>query len=159
MRHVTSRLGITRAVVVNSARTVVATVVSMLLARLLKLPEFYWLRFPPSSFCFPPLKPLTVAWQRFAGTALGAALGALIAIYFQPTWIVYGAGIFVCGILCALLRIESAYRFRRHHTEHCLAHRPYSIRPGLWPLQPLCGSVAGNRGSAGGNSGVACAAS
>jgi len=111
MRHVTSRLGITRAVVVNSARTVVATVVSMLLARLLKLPEFYWSPISAIVVLLSTVEPLTVAWQRFAGTALGAALGALIAIYFQPTWIVYGAGIFVCGILCALLRIESAYRF------------------------------------------------
>jgi uncharacterized membrane protein YgaE (UPF0421/DUF939 family) len=54
---------------------------------------------------------MTVAWQRFAGTALGAALGALIATYFHPTWIVYGLGIVLCGILSALLRIASAYRF------------------------------------------------
>jgi len=115
MRHVTSRLGITRAVVVNSARTVVATVVSMLLARLLKLPEFYWAPISAIVVLLSTVEPLTVAWQRFAGTALGAALGALIAIYFQPTWIVYGAGIFVCGILCALLRIESAYRSPPSH--------------------------------------------
>jgi len=158
MRHVTSRLGITRAVVVNSARTVVATVVSMLLARLLKLPEFYWAPISAIVVLLSTVEPLTVAWQRFAGTALGAALGALIAIYFQPTWIVYGAGIFVCGILCALLRIESAYRFAAITLSIVLAHRPYSIALDCGHA-PLCGSVAGNRGSAGGNSGVACAAS
>ncbi|MGA2023030.1 MAG: FUSC family protein [Candidatus Sulfotelmatobacter sp.] len=111
MRQFTSRLGITRAVVINSARAVVATVVSMLLARLLKLPEFYWAPISAIVVLLSTVDPLTVAWQRFAGTALGAVLGALIGIYFQPTWIVYGAGIFVCGILCALLRIGSAYRF------------------------------------------------
>ncbi|MFZ0420817.1 MAG: FUSC family protein [Candidatus Sulfotelmatobacter sp.] len=111
MLQFTSRLGITRAVVINSARAVVATVASMLLARLLKLPEFYWAPISTIVVLLSTVDPLTVAWQRFAGTALGATLGALIGIYFQPTWIVYGAGIFVCGILCALLRIGSAYRF------------------------------------------------
>lgn len=111
MLQFTSRLGITRAVVINSARAVVATVASMLLARLLKLPEFYWAPISTIVVLLSTVDPLTVAWQRFAGTALGATLGALIGIYFQPTLIVYGAGIFVCGILCALLRIGSAYRF------------------------------------------------
>ena len=83
----------------------------MLLARLLKLPEFYWAPISAIVVLLSTVDPLTVAWQRFAGTALGALLGALIGVYFQPTWIVYGAGIFVCGILCALLRIGSAYRF------------------------------------------------
>jgi uncharacterized membrane protein YccC len=32
-------------------------------------------------------------------------------MYLRPTWIVYGSGILLCGILCALLRITSAYRF------------------------------------------------
>src|SRR5437660_7459231 len=78
----------------------------------------------PTSLCSPPryncrtivillstINPLTLAWQRFAGTALGAALGALIATFFSSNWIVYGAGIFVCGIVCSFLRVGSAYRF------------------------------------------------
>ena len=111
MLHFASRLGITRAVVVTSARAVVASVASMLLARLLKLPEFYWAPISAIVVILSTVDPLTVAWQRFAGTALGAVLGALIGIYFRPTWIVYGAGIFVCGIVCAILRIGPAYRF------------------------------------------------
>src|SRR5437660_6216446 len=78
----------------------------------------------PTSLCSPPryncrtivillstINPLTLAWQRFAGTALGAALGALIATFFSSNWIVYGTGIFVCGIVCSSLRVGSAYRF------------------------------------------------
>jgi uncharacterized membrane protein YgaE (UPF0421/DUF939 family) len=42
---------------------------------------------------------------------LGAALGALIATFFNPNWMVYGAAIFVCGIVCSLLRLAGAYRF------------------------------------------------
>jgi uncharacterized membrane protein YgaE (UPF0421/DUF939 family) len=106
-----SRLGINRAVLINSARTTVAAVASMLLAQFLKLPEFYWAPISTLVILLSPTDPMLLAWQRFAGTALGAFVAALIATYFHPTWIVYGVGIFFCGILSALLRIGSAYRF------------------------------------------------
>jgi uncharacterized membrane protein YgaE (UPF0421/DUF939 family) len=106
-----SRLGSTRAVLINSARATVASVVSALLARLLKLPEFYWAPISTIVILLSTIDPLNLAWQRFVGTALGAAVGAVIATYFSMNWIVYGAGIFVCGLLSALLRIGTAYRF------------------------------------------------
>jgi uncharacterized membrane protein YgaE (UPF0421/DUF939 family) len=111
MPHWLSRLGISRAVLILSVRASVATVASMLLSEGLKLPEFYWAPISTIVVLLSTVKPQTVAWQRFVGTALGAALGALIATFFHPNWIVYGVGIFVCGILSALLRIGSAYRF------------------------------------------------
>jgi uncharacterized membrane protein YgaE (UPF0421/DUF939 family) len=83
----------------------------MLLARSLNLPEFYWAPISTIVVILFVTDPLIVAWLRFAGTALGAFVAALIATWFQPRWIVYGAGIFICGILCALLRIGTAYRF------------------------------------------------
>jgi uncharacterized membrane protein YgaE (UPF0421/DUF939 family) len=55
---------------------------------------------------------LTVSGQRFAGTALGAAVGALLAAHFEPRVIVFGAGVFVIGVICAGLHLErNAYRF------------------------------------------------
>jgi uncharacterized membrane protein YgaE (UPF0421/DUF939 family) len=111
MPHWMRRLGITRAALINSARATVASVASLLLARILKLPEFYWAPISTIVILLSTIDPLTLAWQRFAGTALGAALGALIATYLHPNWIVYGLGIYVCGVLCALLRMDSAYRF------------------------------------------------
>jgi len=101
----------TRAVLLNSARTTVATVASMLLARTLKLPEFYWAPISTIVILLSTINPTALAWQRFVGTALGAAVGGLIASFFDPGWIIYGAGIFVCGILSAILRIGDAYRF------------------------------------------------
>ena len=98
-------------VLINSARAAVATIASMLLSQVLKLPEFYWAPISTIVVLLSTVNPRTVAWQRFVGTALGAALGALIATFFHPTWIVYGVGIFICGILSALLRIGTAYRF------------------------------------------------
>ena len=101
-----------REVLLRSARTAVATVMSLLLARkLLRLPEFYWAPISTIVILLSTINPLSLAWQRFVGTALGAALGALIATFFTSNWVVYGLGIFVCGILCGLLRLGSAYRF------------------------------------------------
>ena len=94
-----------------SLRTAVASVASMLLARTLKMPEFYWAPISTIVILLSTINPLTLAWQRFAGTALGAFLGALIAAYFPANWIVYGAGIFVCGFLSSIMRVGSAYRF------------------------------------------------
>jgi uncharacterized membrane protein YgaE (UPF0421/DUF939 family) len=105
------RLGLSREALINSARTAVATVVSLLLARSLKLPEFYWAPISTIVIVLSPINSLTLAWQRFAGTALGGVMGAIIATYFGSHWTVYGAGIFVCGIVCALLRLGGAYRF------------------------------------------------
>jgi uncharacterized membrane protein YgaE (UPF0421/DUF939 family) len=111
MANWSRRLGLTREALINSARTSVGTVVSLLLARSLKLPEFYWAPISTVVILLSPTNPLTLAWQRFAGTALGGVVGALIGTYFGSHWVVYGAGIFVCGIVCSLLRLGGAYRF------------------------------------------------
>src|ERR1700730_6037032 len=95
----------------DAARTTIAAVVSMLVARLLKLPEFYWAPISAIVIIQSTIDPRTLAWQRFAGTALGAALGALIATFLPPTALVYAVAIFLCGVLCALLRFRGAYRF------------------------------------------------
>jgi uncharacterized membrane protein YgaE (UPF0421/DUF939 family) len=83
----------------------------MLLARALKLPDFYWAPISTLVILLSTTNPLKLAWQRFAGTALGAALGALVGSFFHPNWIVYAGSIFVCGLLSSLLRLDSAYRF------------------------------------------------
>jgi uncharacterized membrane protein YgaE (UPF0421/DUF939 family) len=95
----------------DAARTTLAAVASLLLARLLKLPEFYWAPISAIVIIQSTIDPRTLAWQRFAGTALGAAMGALIATFFSSGAVVYGIAIFVCGGLCALLRFRGAYRF------------------------------------------------
>lgn len=86
----------------------------MLLARLLKLPEFYWAPISAIVIIQSTIDPKTLAWQRFAGTALGAALAAIIATLFPAcpanTW-VYAGAILVCGLLCVLLRFRGGYRF------------------------------------------------
>jgi uncharacterized membrane protein YgaE (UPF0421/DUF939 family) len=97
--------------ILDAARTTVAAVASLLLARLLKLPESYWAPISAIVIIQSTIDPKTLSWQRFAGTALGAVLGAVIATFFTSTALVYGAAVFLCGVLCALLRIRGAYRF------------------------------------------------
>ena len=106
-----TRLGLTREALLHSLRTALAAVVSLLLARALKLPEFYWAPISTIVILLSVTDPLALAWQRFVGTALGAALGALVATYVTVNWMVYGAAILVCGILSALLHLGTAYRF------------------------------------------------
>ncbi|HWW16129.1 MAG TPA: FUSC family protein [Candidatus Dormibacteraeota bacterium] len=95
----------------DAARTTLAAVVSLLLARLLKLPEFYWAPISAIVIIESTIDPRTLAWQRFAGTALGAVMGAVIATFFSSSALVYAVAVFLCGILCALLRFRGAYRF------------------------------------------------
>jgi uncharacterized membrane protein YgaE (UPF0421/DUF939 family) len=91
----------------------------MLLARLLKMPEYYWAPISTIVIIQSTIPPRTLGWQRFVGTALGAVLGAALgavvgvamATFFHPTTLVYGLGILLCGVLAFLLRVGGAYRF------------------------------------------------
>ena len=42
---------------------------------------------------------LTVSWQRFVGTVLGAVVGAIVASHFAPHVIVFGTCVFILGLL------------------------------------------------------------
>jgi uncharacterized membrane protein YgaE (UPF0421/DUF939 family) len=100
-------------VLVHSARTAIAAVVSVLAARLFRLPETYWAAITTLVITQSSLgAALTVSWQRFVGTALGAVVGAIVASYFGPHVLVFGTSVFILGLLCALARSDrSAYRF------------------------------------------------
>jgi uncharacterized membrane protein YgaE (UPF0421/DUF939 family) len=100
-------------VLVHSARTAVAAVVSVLAARLFRLPETYWAAITTLVITQSSLgAALTVSWQRFVGTALGAVVGAIVASQFGPHVLVFGTSVFILGLLCALARSDqSAYRF------------------------------------------------
>ncbi|MGA7302125.1 MAG: FUSC family protein, partial [Candidatus Sulfotelmatobacter sp.] len=73
MPHWPGRLGIGRAILINAARATLAAVASMLLSQSLKLPEFYWAPISAIVVILSTVNPRTIAWQRFVGTALGAA--------------------------------------------------------------------------------------
>ncbi len=100
-------------VVVHSVRTAVAAVVSVLVARLFRLPEAYWAAITTLVITQSSLgAALTVSWRRLVGTALGAAVGAVVASQFGPHLLVFGICVFILGLLCAVARADrSAYRF------------------------------------------------
>jgi uncharacterized membrane protein YgaE (UPF0421/DUF939 family) len=55
---------------------------------------------------------LAVSGERFTGTVLGAALGAIMASYFGPNPLVFGISVFILGVLTAAVHSNrSAYRF------------------------------------------------
>lgn len=97
----------------HSARTAVAAMASLLIAHLFRLPEVYWSAISTLVITQSSLgAALTVSWQRFVGTLLGAILGGMVATFFGPQVAVFGATVFILGLLCMLTRSDhSAYRF------------------------------------------------
>jgi uncharacterized membrane protein YccC len=97
----------------HSARTAVAAVVSLLVARLFRLPEAYWASISTLIVMQSTLgAALPISAQRLAGTALGVVAGGFAAAYFPGNALVFGIAVFLLGILCAGFRVErSAYRY------------------------------------------------
>ena len=98
---------------VNSLRTALAAVVSLLVARMFRLPEAYWAPITTLVITQSSLgAALNVSRQRFIGTALGAVAGAVVATYFDSKVLAFALCVFILGPLCALARSDrSAYRF------------------------------------------------
>lgn len=106
-------------VLVHSTRTAITALVSLLAAKLCHLPEAFW---APITTLVISQSSVGAAWtvsrQRFLGTVLGAAMGAVAASYFEPTpnpvlrVVVFGICVFLLGIICELSHLDvAAYRF------------------------------------------------
>jgi uncharacterized membrane protein YccC len=98
---------------VHATRTAAAAAASLEIAYLLKLPEPYWAAITTLIVMQSTLgAALTISEQRFAGTALGAAMAALLATYFAPGVLWFTAGVLVLGIICPAIGLDkAAYRF------------------------------------------------
>lgn len=110
----TDRIGATVGqVLMHSARTAITAVVSLLVAQWFRLPQSYWAPITTIVITQSSLgSALAVSWQRFLGTLLGAAVGAIVASLFSTYRFIFGASVFLLGLLCALARADrSAYRF------------------------------------------------
>jgi uncharacterized membrane protein YgaE (UPF0421/DUF939 family) len=94
-------------------RTALAAVTSVLVAGLFRLPEAYWAPITTLVITQSSLgAALKVSRERLVGTAMGAVVGAIAASYFGGHVLVFGAGVFVLGLLSAVVRSDrSAYRF------------------------------------------------
>src|SRR5437870_11763032 len=100
-------------VLAHAARTAVAALASLLVAQLFRLPEAYWAPITTLVITQSSLgAALTVSWQRFVGTVLGAVVGAIVASHFGPHVLVFGSCVFTLGLLRAVARLDlTAYRF------------------------------------------------
>ena len=98
---------------VHSARTALATVVSLYAARALRLPEAYWAAISALIVMQSTLSAaFEISVETFIGTALGCGLAMLLARYFGPNLTVFGVAVFGIGLLCSILRLDkTAYRF------------------------------------------------
>lgn len=98
---------------VHAARTAAAAIASYLFAGLFRLPEPYWASISTMVVMQSTLgASLPISTQRFAGTAIGAAVGAAAAASFPVNVWAFGVAVYLIGMLCAVLRIErSAYRY------------------------------------------------
>jgi uncharacterized membrane protein YccC len=103
----------------HPTRTAVATLASLLVARVCHLPEPYW---APITTIVITQSSLGSAWQvskqRLAGTLMGAVVGSAMALPFAPHQQVelrataFAIGVFLLGIVCQLVRVDrSGYRF------------------------------------------------
>lgn len=99
--------------ITQSARTAVAGVASLLVAHLFRLPEAYWAAISTLIVMQSTLgAALPISAQRFAGTAVGAVVAALVGTYYPLNILAFGAAVFMVGLLCAAFRVErSAYRY------------------------------------------------
>jgi uncharacterized membrane protein YccC len=106
-------LGWDRDSIVHAARTAVAAIVSLYIARLCKLHEAYWAAITTIIVMQSSLgAALKVSGERLAGTALGATAGGLLAARFGQNAVVFAAGVFALGLVCSALRLErNAYRY------------------------------------------------
>ena len=158
----------------HAVRTAVAAVVSYLVARMFRLPEAYWASISTLIVMQSTLgAALPISAQRFAGTAIGAAVGAATATYFPGRVWAFGIAVFVVGVVCAAFGVaRSAYRYAsitlaivmlvgRSASPWLIAlHRFFEVSLGiavglllsaLWPERPgktFIGDTSGGSGSA-----------
>ena len=104
------RSGLTNPMLKLSARTAVATVAAVLVARLSGLAESYWAAIATLIVMQSALgTSLPVAGREFLGTALGVSMGAVLAGNFGRGVLTFGAGIFLLGLICGALSYAHPY--------------------------------------------------
>ena len=96
--------GLNRQTLEHAARTTVAATVSLAIARMVRLPEAEWAAISTMVVTQSTLgAALTISGQRFAGTALGAAVAALLATYLGSSMVGFAVGVLGLGAVCGPL--------------------------------------------------------
>ena len=99
--------------IAHAVRTAVAATLSVLIARLVQMPEAYWAAIATLVVMQSTLgATLTLSIERIVATAVGASIGALEANYFAANPIAFALAIVLIGLLSIPFRLEkTAYRY------------------------------------------------
>jgi len=93
--------------VAHAVRTAVAATLSVLLARLVGLPEAYWAVIATLVVMQSPLSStVPLAIQRIVASALGALLGTVESACFGANLVAFALTIFVLGLISIAFRLE-----------------------------------------------------
>src|SRR5205807_4148647 len=97
----------------HSIRTAVAATASVVVARLVQMPEAYWAAIATLVVMQCTLgATLTLSIERVVATAVGASAGALEASFFGANLVAFAVAIVLIGLLSIAFRLEeSAYRY------------------------------------------------
>jgi uncharacterized membrane protein YccC len=99
--------------ITHAIRAAVAATVSVIIARLVQMPEAYWAAIATLVVMQSTLgATLTLSIGRIVATAVGASVGALEANYFRANLVAFAVTIFLVGLLPIAFRLEkTAYRY------------------------------------------------
>ncbi len=99
--------------ITHAIRTAVAATVSVIIARLVQMPEAYWAAIATLVVMQSTLgATLTLSIERIVATAVGASVGALEANYFGANLVAFAIAIFLVGLLSIVSRLEkTAYHY------------------------------------------------
>jgi uncharacterized membrane protein YgaE (UPF0421/DUF939 family) len=91
----------------HAVRTAIAATLSVLLARLVRMPEAYWAVIATLVVMQSPLSStVPLAIQRIVASALGASLAVIESVCFGANLVAFALTIFVLGLLSMTLRLE-----------------------------------------------------
>jgi len=91
----------------HAFRTALAATISILLGRLIGLPEAYWAAIATVVVMQSPLgDTVPLAIERIVASALGASIGAIESTYFGPNLFVFALAMLLLGLISFVLRLE-----------------------------------------------------
>jgi uncharacterized membrane protein YccC len=91
----------------HAFRTAVAATLSVLLARLVGMPEAYWAVIATLVVMQSPLSStVPLAIQRIVASAVGALLGAIESTCFDANLVAFALTMFVLGLVSLVFRLE-----------------------------------------------------
>lgn len=97
----------------HALRTAIAATASVLIARLIGLPEAYWASIATLVVMQSTLgATITLSIERIVATAVGASIGAIEANFFGSNLVAFATAIILIGLLSKVFRLEkTAYRY------------------------------------------------